>query len=62
MRKLCKSQTDKKIAGVCGGVAEYFGVDSTVVGLIWAACSVFFGSGLILYIIAALIMPDYPQF
>lgn len=62
MRKLYKSQTDKKIAGVCGGVAEYFGIDSTLVRLIWVACSVLFGSGLILYIITALIMPDYPQF
>ena len=34
-KRLCRSQTDKKIAGVCGGVAEYFGIDSTLVRLGW---------------------------
>ena len=57
MKKLCKSNTDKKICGVCGGIAEYFGMDSTVVRLICAALVVFAGSGLLLYIIAAIIMP-----
>lgn len=57
MKKLCKSNTDKKICGVCGGIAEHFGMDSTVVRLICAALVVFAGSGLLLYIIAAIIMP-----
>ncbi len=35
MRKLYKSQTDKKLCGVCGGIAEYFNIDSTVIRLIW---------------------------
>ena len=45
------------IAGVCGGLAEYFGVDSTMVRLAWAICVVFGGAGLLLYIIAAIIIP-----
>ena len=57
-KKLYRSNTDKMLAGVCGGLGQYFGIDSTVVRLIFALL-VFFGvgSGLILYIILALIMP-----
>lgn len=57
MKKLCKSSTDRKICGVCGGIAEYFGIDSTVVRLIF----VIFGLvsvGVLFYIIAALLMPQ----
>lgn len=61
MKKLYKSQIDKKICGVCGGIAEYFGIDSTIVRLAWVLLSACFGSGIIAYIIAALVMPDYPQ-
>ena len=56
-RYLRKSRTDQMIAGVCGGLAEYFGVDSTMVRLAWAICVVFGGPGLLLYIIAAIIIP-----
>ena len=62
MKKLYKSQIDKKICGVCGGMAEYFGIDSTIVRLAWVLLSACFGSGIIAYIIAALVMPDYPQY
>ena len=58
MKKLYKSQTDKKLCGVCGGIAEYFNIDATIVRLIWALLTVFFGSGVLIYIIAALVMPD----
>ena len=62
MKKLYKSQTDRKIFGVCGGVAEYFNIDSTIVRLIWALLALCFCSGLIAYLLAALIMPDYPRY
>jgi pspC domain protein len=52
-----KSRTDQMFAGVCGGLAEYLGVDSTMVRLAWAICVVFGGAGLLLYIIAAIIIP-----
>ena len=59
-KKLYKSSTDKKLAGVCGGIAEYFNIDSTLVRLGWVLFSLLGGSGLILYLIAAIIMPDRP--
>ena len=59
-QKLYKSSTDKKLAGVCGGIAEYFNIDSTLVRLGWVLFSLLGGSGLLAYIIAALIMPDRP--
>lgn len=60
MKKLFKSDTDKKLCGVCGGIAEYFNIDSTIVRLIWVLFS-FWGPGVLAYIIAALVMPKFPQ-
>ncbi len=58
MKKLYRSGTDKKLCGVCGGIAEYFGIDSTLVRLAWVLLSLCGGGGLLLYIIAALVMPN----
>ncbi|MCH5188673.1 MAG: PspC domain-containing protein [Oscillospiraceae bacterium] len=60
MKKLYKSETDKKLCGVCGGIAEYFNIDSTVIRLIWAILILWLGTGILAYILAALIMPDRP--
>ena len=49
-----------KLAGVCGGLAEYFNIDSTLVRLGWVVFCALGGSGLLAYIIAALVMPDRP--
>ena len=57
-KRLYKSSTDKKVCGVCGGIANYFDVDPTVIRLIWVIFTLVGGSGLISYIIAAIIMPD----
>lgn len=57
-KRLYKSSTDKKVCGVCGGIANYFDVDPTVIRLIWMIFTLVGGSGLIAYIIAAIIMPD----
>lgn len=57
MRKLVKSQ-DRKICGVCGGIAEYFGIDPTIVRLVWVLVALFAGTGMLAYIIAALLMPE----
>ena len=59
-KKLYKSSTDKKLCGVCGGLAKYFGMDSTIVRLILAFAVLFAGCGILAYIIAAIIMPDEP--
>lgn len=57
-KKLYKSETDKMICGVCGGVAEYFGIDSSIVRLAWAIFTLLGGCGIIAYIIAAIIIPS----
>jgi len=57
-KRLLKSSTDKKIAGVCGGIAEYFNVDSTLIRLAWVFFIIAGGTGILAYIIAALVMPD----
>ena len=61
-KKLTLSETDKKICGVCGGIAEYFEIDSTLVRVAWVILSFLFGSGLLAYILCALIMPKPPKF
>lgn len=61
MKKLYKSDVDRKLCGVCGGIAEYLGIDSTIVRLIWVVLVVFFGTGILAYIIAELVIPDYPN-
>ena len=57
MKKLKKSN-NKVICGVCGGLAEYFGIDATIVRLVVCVLSCIWGAGLIVYIAAALIMPS----
>ena len=62
-KQLTLSATDKKLAGVCGGLAEYLDVDSTVVRLIWVALSVVpggFVGGAIAYFLAWIIIPKAP--
>lgn len=61
-KKLYKSRFDKKISGVCGGIAEYFNIDSTIIRLIWALASLgSLGTGAIVYIVIAMIIPDNPN-
>ena len=59
-RRLTRSATDKKIAGVCGGLAEYFSVDVTPIRLLWVILSILCGAvvgGVIAYIVAWVIIP-----
>lgn len=63
-RRLMLSATNSKIAGVCGGIGEYLGVDPTVVRLVWAALTVVPGAfvgGLLAYIFAWIIIPKAPE-
>lgn len=63
-RRLVRSSTDAQLAGVCGGLADYFGVDSTLVRVLWIVLSVLPGAilgGLIAYLAAWLIIPRAPQ-
>ena len=64
-KQLTLSTTDKKMAGVCGGIAEYLDVDSTVVRLVWVALSVVPGGfigGALAYFLAWIIIPKAPAF
>ena len=58
MKKLCKSNTNKKICGVCGGIAEYLNADPTLIRLAFVLVAALAGSGVLAYFIAALIMPE----
>ena len=56
-KRLYKIEEGKKIAGVCGGIAEYLNIDPTIVRLLWVLVSLAYGLGVILYIAAMFIMP-----
>ena len=56
-KKLYRIDEGKMIAGVCTGIAEYIGLDVTVVRLLWVLLSIFAGCGILAYIIAIIIMP-----
>lgn len=60
-KKLYKSNVDKKISGVCGGIGEYFNIDSTAVRLGWIIFCALGGSGIFAYLIAAIVMPESPN-
>ncbi len=57
-KRLTKSAVERMICGVCGGIAEYFNVDVTVIRVLWVIFTLMGGSGIIAYIIAAIIMPE----
>lgn len=59
-KKLYRSVEDKKIAGVCGGLGDYFDIDPTIIRLIWLAMIFAVGTGVLAYIIAWIIVPEKP--
>ena len=59
-KKLYRNTNNKMIAGVCSGLAEYIGIDPTVVRLIWALVGLT-GAGILAYLVAALIIPEKPS-
>lgn len=59
-KKLYRSNTERMISGVCGGLAEYFDIDPTVVRLIFVAATLLGGPGLLAYIILLILMPNKP--
>ena len=60
-KRLYKSSTDKKLDGVCAGIAEYFGIDPTLIRLLWVFATLFVGCGIIAYILAAVVIPRNPN-
>ena len=61
MKKMYRSKSDRMIAGVCAGVAEYLNVDPTVVRVIWGIASIVAFVGVVAYIACALIIPEKPD-
>ncbi len=57
-KRLYKSERDRKICGVCGGLAAYFGIGSALVRILMIIAGFFFGTSILLYIIAAVVMPE----
>jgi len=60
-KKLYRSKSNKMIAGVCGGVAEYLNIDPTVIRVVWAIACLFGFLGVLAYIACALIIPEKPD-
>lgn len=60
-KRLYKSRSERMIDGVCGGVAEFFGVDVTLVRITWVLLTLLGGSGIILYLVAMFIIPVNPE-
>lgn len=60
-KKLYRIMKDKKIAGVCTGVAEYFKLDVSIVRLVWVLFALGWGAGLVAYIACALLIPEKPE-
>lgn len=57
VKRLYRSKTDKVIAGVCGGMGEYFGIDPVIIRIIWALLIFGMGAGILAYLLAWLIIP-----
>ena len=60
-RRLYKSNENKLLDGVCGGVAEYFAIDPTLVRLAWMLFTAMGGAGIVAYIVAAIVIPRRPD-
>ena len=60
-KKLYKSNENRMLEGVCSGIAEFFGIDATLVRLGWVLFCALGGSGILAYIIAAIIIPSSPE-
>lgn len=60
-KRLYRLRQDRKIAGVCSGIAAYFDIDPTIVRLIWVLIVLFGGFGLLAYLLAIIIIPEKPE-
>lgn len=58
VKRIYRSQSDRVLAGVCGGIADYFQVDSSLVRIIWVLVTLFGGSGILAYLVALFIIPE----
>ena len=61
-KRLYKDHSDKKLCGVCSGIAKYFNLDPTIVRLALVLFCILGGSGILAYIVCAIVMPDEPGY
>ena len=61
VKKLYRSRKDRWLAGICGGIAQYFELDPTIIRVLFVLLSVFAGGGILVYIILWLIIPQEPD-
>lgn len=59
-KRLCRSRRNRTLAGVCGGIAEYLGWDPTLVRVAWIILTLLGGSGILIYLVLWLVMPESP--
>ena len=57
-KRLCRTREGRVVAGVCAGVAAYFGIDPTLVRLAFAVFTIFGGAGILIYLIAWIVIPE----
>ena len=60
-KRLYRSRKDRKLAGVCGGIGEYFDVDPVLIRLLWIFFTLAGGGGVLAYLIAWLVVPEAPE-
>ena len=61
-KRLYRSRKDRRVAGVCAGIADFLGVDATLVRIAWVLIALAGGPGLVLYIVLAVVVPEEPEF
>ena len=60
-KKLYRSRTERWLAGVCGGLGQYFGIDATLVRVLFVIFALTFGSGFLIYLVLWIIIPNEPE-
>jgi phage shock protein PspC (stress-responsive transcriptional regulator) len=60
-RKLYRSRTDRKLAGVCGGLAQYLNADPTLIRVLFVVLALLGGPGLVIYLVLWIIVPEEPE-
>jgi phage shock protein PspC (stress-responsive transcriptional regulator) len=60
-RRLYRSRTDRKLAGVCGGLAQYFNTDATLIRVLFVVLALLGGPGLVIYLLMWILVPEEPQ-
>jgi phage shock protein C len=60
-RKLYRSRTDRKLAGVCGGLAQYFNIDAILMRVLFVVLALLGGPGLVIYLVLWIVVPEEPE-